>query len=237
MHFSPCFRFSPYFRKIFRLCGKFSKFLPFPEKFLDFHPPKFLMALFQSSTTTFEFPPISLFQYIIPLFREKLLFLPYFDKFSSCFRKIHLLNFTCFVCISFPPYFDHDAFMHHPMHVLDAPEYYFLQTLMCHQSFALVTMSKVVFIIIILSNDQYFCIFQKSFTCVFKFNVILKAFIIYQQFQYYCNTSVYMTVFGKVYIYHTLHVHSSRTIVYLLFIYRPGLILLLLFCDMLQLIN
>src|SRR6218665_2535674 len=21
----------------------------------------------------------------------------------------------------FPPYFDHDAFMHHPMHVLDAP--------------------------------------------------------------------------------------------------------------------
>ena len=26
------------------------------------------------------------------------------------------------MCISFPPYFDHDAFMHHPMHVLDAPE-------------------------------------------------------------------------------------------------------------------
>src|SRR6218665_1991187 len=25
------------------------------------------------------------------------------------------------MCISFPPYFDHDAFMHHPMHVLDAP--------------------------------------------------------------------------------------------------------------------
>jgi len=22
-----------------------------------------------------------------------------------------------------PTYFDHDAFMHHPMHVLDAPEY------------------------------------------------------------------------------------------------------------------
>jgi len=26
------------------------------------------------------------------------------------------------MCISFPPYFDHDAFMHHPMHVLDAPD-------------------------------------------------------------------------------------------------------------------
>jgi len=25
------------------------------------------------------------------------------------------------MCISFPPYFNHDAFMHHPMHVLDAP--------------------------------------------------------------------------------------------------------------------
>ena len=25
------------------------------------------------------------------------------------------------MCISFPPYFDHDAFMHHPMHVLHAP--------------------------------------------------------------------------------------------------------------------
>src|SRR6218665_1572574 len=45
---------------------------------------------------------------------------PYFYKFSLCFRKIHLL-FTYFLCISFPPYFDHDAFMHHPMHVLDTP--------------------------------------------------------------------------------------------------------------------
>ena len=27
---------------------------------------------------------------------------------------------TCFVC-TFPPYFDHDAFRHHPIHVLDAP--------------------------------------------------------------------------------------------------------------------
>ena len=26
------------------------------------------------------------------------------------------------MCISFPPYFDHDAFMHHPMHVLEAPD-------------------------------------------------------------------------------------------------------------------
>src|SRR6218665_2923578 len=29
--------------------------------------------------------------------------------------------FTYFTCISFHPYFYHDAFMPHPMHVLDAP--------------------------------------------------------------------------------------------------------------------
>jgi len=34
--FSPCFRFSPYFRKIFRLCGKFSKFDLFPTNFSIF---------------------------------------------------------------------------------------------------------------------------------------------------------------------------------------------------------
>ena len=27
----------------------------------------------------------------------------------------------------FPPYFDHDAFMHHPMHVLDAPDFGVMQ--------------------------------------------------------------------------------------------------------------
>src|SRR6218665_3320920 len=50
---------------------------------------------------------------------RKLLFPPYFHKCPPCFLKIHLL-FTYFPCI-FHPYFDHDAFMHHPMHVLDAP--------------------------------------------------------------------------------------------------------------------
>ena len=61
----------------------------------------------------------SLFQYIPPCF-AKIIIPPYFDKFPPCFRQTHLL-FTYFTCISFLPYFDHDAFMHHPMHVLDAP--------------------------------------------------------------------------------------------------------------------
>jgi len=55
-----------------------------------------------------------------PPVKRKLLFPPYFTKFPPCFTKIHLL-FTYFLCISFPPCFDHDAFMHRPMHVLDAP--------------------------------------------------------------------------------------------------------------------
>ena len=62
----------------------------------------------------------SLFQYISPLFRENYYFTPAFKNFPPAFRKIHLL-FTWFLCISFPPYFEHDAFMHHPMHALDVP--------------------------------------------------------------------------------------------------------------------
>src|SRR6218665_390036 len=83
--------------------------LPFPDKFLDLHPQNFLMTFFSHR------PP-----QIPPLFRENYYFPPTFRIFHLCFRKIHLL-FTYFTCISFPPYFDRDAFMHHPMHVLDAP--------------------------------------------------------------------------------------------------------------------
>src|SRR6218665_25601 len=54
-----------------------------------------------------------------PLCFKKIILSPYFYKFPLCFTQIHLL-FTYFTCI-FPPYFYHDAFMHHPMHVLDAP--------------------------------------------------------------------------------------------------------------------
>ena len=54
------------------------------------------------------------------LFRENYYSPLLWQIFSPCFTQIHLL-FTYFMCISFPPYFDHDAFMHHLMHVLDAP--------------------------------------------------------------------------------------------------------------------
>src|SRR6218665_3677125 len=67
-----------------------------------------------------NFPPIFHISVHFPPVSRKLLFPPYFEKFPPCFQNIHLL-FTYFMCISFPPYFDHDAVMHHPMHVLDAP--------------------------------------------------------------------------------------------------------------------
>src|SRR6218665_3080058 len=62
-----------------------------------------------------KFHKFSLFPKKFP----KFLISPLFQKFSPCFKEIQHL-FTYFTCI-FPPYFDHDAFMHYPMHVLDAP--------------------------------------------------------------------------------------------------------------------
>ena len=103
----------PLFRQIFRLCWKLSKFYLFPKNFSIFICQNFWWLFLRISTL------FSLFQYISPLFRENYYF-PLLWKIPLCFWKIHLL-FTYFVCISFPPYFDHDAFMHHPMHVLDAP--------------------------------------------------------------------------------------------------------------------
>ena len=75
--------------------------LPFPDKYFTFSSAKISDDLF-----LVQFPPVS----------QKLLF-PLLSKIPPCFQKIHLL-FTYFMCILFPLYFDHDAFMHHPMHVL-----------------------------------------------------------------------------------------------------------------------
>src|SRR6218665_102449 len=78
----------PLFSKKFQTLWKIFKILPFPEKFLDFHPPKLMMTFFYSLTTNS----------------------PYFPCFST-FPSV-LEKFTCFLhtlCISFPPYFDHEC--------------------------------------------------------------------------------------------------------------------------------
>ena len=71
MHF-PLFQISPLFQKNFRTFRIFFTILPFPEKFLDFHSPKFLMTFFLSSTTNFEFSTF------FPSVSRILFFPPYF---------------------------------------------------------------------------------------------------------------------------------------------------------------
>ena len=67
-----------------------------------------------SLTTNFEFLPyFRWFNTHFPLFCENYYFPSTFQNFHS--------DFTYFLCFSFPTQFHHDAFMHHTMHVLDAP--------------------------------------------------------------------------------------------------------------------
>src|SRR6218665_1443822 len=124
MHFPPLFQISPLFQKNFRTFWKFLTILPFPVKFLDFHPPKFLTFFFSQrpQISNFpHFPPIFAISVHFPPFRENYSFPPTFTNFPPILGK-----FTCILHtlrVYFSPYFDHDAFMHHPMHVLDAPAY------------------------------------------------------------------------------------------------------------------
>src|SRR6218665_1170973 len=63
--------------------------LLFPEKFLDFHPPNFLMTFFLVIDRKFRIPPISLFQYISPLFFENYYFPPTFTNFPMFSKNLH----------------------------------------------------------------------------------------------------------------------------------------------------
>src|SRR6218665_4161561 len=92
MHFPPCFRFPPLFSKHFLALKKIFTILPFPVKFLDFHPPKFLMTFFSYRPQISNFPPFFLFQYISPLFRENFYFPSILTHSPSVLHK-----FTCFL--------------------------------------------------------------------------------------------------------------------------------------------
>ena len=82
------------------------RFPPIFEQFLDFLE-NFTNVTFSRKNIPFSSAKIS-----------DDLFIPYFSKFPPVFQKFNTFLHTLRV---FPPYFDHDAFMHHPMHVLDAP--------------------------------------------------------------------------------------------------------------------
>src|SRR6218665_417569 len=118
MHF-PLFQIPPIFEKFSDFLKNF-KNLTFSRKISHFHPPKFLTFFSESSTKNFGFPPyFACFSTFPSLIRKNLLFPPTFQNFPL-FSK----NSTAFyiLYVYFPPYFHHDAFMHHPMHVLDASE-------------------------------------------------------------------------------------------------------------------
>ena len=115
---SPLFQISPYFSKKFRTLKKIFAIWLFPRKISWFSYTKISDDLFLVIDHIFRISPLfSLFQYISPLFRENYFFPLLLQIFppilGTCF--LHTLRV-------FSPYFDNDVFMHHPMHVLDAPE-------------------------------------------------------------------------------------------------------------------
>ena len=122
MHFqSTLFQIFPQFPRNFSdSVENFHKFYLFRKEISIFIRRKFLMTLFSHQPQIFNFPLFSPFQSISPSF-EKNHFPATFANFSPSFVK-----FSCFLhtfCdFRFPPYFDHDAFMHHTMHVLDASD-------------------------------------------------------------------------------------------------------------------
>src|SRR6218665_177960 len=120
MHFPPVSDFPPILEK-FVTFWKISEILPFPDKISYFHPTKFLTTfIFSHRPQISKSPLFCLFYCISPLIRENLFF-PLLFKISPLFSK----NVTAFyiLYVYFHPYFDHHEFMHHPMHLLDAPEF------------------------------------------------------------------------------------------------------------------
>jgi len=83
----------------------------FQEEFL--YPPNFPMT-FLVIFSHFLTSPIFAKCIHLPLFRENLHF-PYFRKISV--RSIYV-SYASFTSLAFP-YFDHDAFMHHALHVVN----------------------------------------------------------------------------------------------------------------------
>ena len=114
----PVSDFPPYFRKNVETPWEiFHNFNFSPKIFFNFHLPKFL----SHSLRIQNFPLFSLFQYISPNFGIIIISPLLLQIFPSDFVKSMCFLHT-FCVFRFPPQFDHDAFMHHTMHVLDAPD-------------------------------------------------------------------------------------------------------------------
>src|SRR6218665_36357 len=97
----------PLFRKNFLNFPNFS----FPKTFFEF---------FSHRLQILNFSPIFFVSLHFLLFRENYYFPPTFTNLPLFSKNLRVFTYCRPTCISFPPYFDHDAFMHHTMHVLDA---------------------------------------------------------------------------------------------------------------------
>jgi len=100
--------------------------LLFPKNFSD-SVEKFPKLTFSKEISRFsiaknlEFPPyFRYFNTFPPVFRKISHFSLYIYKFPPDFVKF--TRFFYILCVFDSPYFHHDAFMQHTMHVLDAPE-------------------------------------------------------------------------------------------------------------------
>ena len=114
MH-SLCFKFPLFPKKVLDSVENVSNFT-FSQKISRFSSAK---MFFSHLPQFFLFPTIFAVSIHFPLFQEILLFPSYFSKFPPIYVKFTML-FIYFKCFSFPPYFDHDAFMHRTMHVADS---------------------------------------------------------------------------------------------------------------------
>jgi len=97
--FPPCFRFPPYFRKIFTVENFLN--LTFSRIFFGIFIRQFRWPFFSHRPQIFKFPPI--FPVSVPPCFAKIIISPYFDKFPLLLFE----KFTCFLhtlCVfSFPP--------------------------------------------------------------------------------------------------------------------------------------
>jgi len=105
--------FPPVFEKNFYFLGNFWNFTFSRQNFI-FSSVKISDDLFFLFFQNFRIPPVLPVLLHFPPDSRKFI-IPLLFKIPPCFRKIQQL-FTYFTCNFFPPYFDHDAFMHHPMY-------------------------------------------------------------------------------------------------------------------------
>src|SRR6218665_1036811 len=118
MHFPPVSNF-PLFPKEFSDSVENFYNLTFSEKAFRFSFAKISYDHFSRRLQICNFPLFSQFQYISPYFRI-FYFSSTFANFPPDFVKFMCFCFLIHSVFFISPWFGHDAFMHHTMHVLDA---------------------------------------------------------------------------------------------------------------------